>query len=185
MTRFRILALLFLFSVCSTAFLSAADETLTITTYYPSPYGSYNSLQTSTLGVGDNNGDTKLTSADVPTTVGDVWIKGKVGIGTTTPGTKLEVNGQIKITGGNPGAGKVLTSDANGVGSWQGGGAGLVQYGGSYLVEYMGGTCTTPNIVTSNCSCPAGYSARMIAKGEYYYYQPWDAAHWGYACEKY
>ncbi len=44
---------------------------------------------------------------------------GNVGIGTTTPGAKLEVAGQIKITGGSPGAGKVLTSDASGLASWQ------------------------------------------------------------------
>ena len=44
---------------------------------------------------------------------------GKVGVGTTSPGAELEVNGQVKITGGSPGAGKVLTSDASGLGSWQ------------------------------------------------------------------
>ncbi|NVO02981.1 MAG: collagen-like protein [Bacteroidetes bacterium] len=43
---------------------------------------------------------------------------GNVGIGTVTPGTKLEINGQIKITGGTPGAGKVLSSDATGLASW-------------------------------------------------------------------
>ena len=62
-----------------------ADEKITITTYYPSPYGSYNQLQTNTLGVGDNNGDNNFTSADVPnpsTNPGDVWIQGNVGIGT-------------------------------------------------------------------------------------------------------
>jgi len=42
-----------------------------------------------------------------------------VGIGTINPGAKLEVAGQIKITGGSPGAGKVLTSDASGLASWQ------------------------------------------------------------------
>ncbi len=41
-----------------------------------------------------------------------------VGIGTASPGAKLEVNGQIKITGGTPGIGKVLTSDAKGLASW-------------------------------------------------------------------
>jgi hypothetical protein len=44
---------------------------------------------------------------------------GNVGIGTTSPGAKLEINGQIKITGGLPGAGKVLTSDATGLATWQ------------------------------------------------------------------
>ncbi len=43
---------------------------------------------------------------------------GNVGVGTTTPGAKLEVAGQVKITGGAPGAGKVLTSDAAGLASW-------------------------------------------------------------------
>ena len=44
---------------------------------------------------------------------------GNIGIGTTTPTAKLEVAGQVKITGGNPGTGKVLTSDAGGTASWQ------------------------------------------------------------------
>ena len=43
---------------------------------------------------------------------------GNVGIGTASPGAKLEVSGQIKITGGTPGAGKVLTSDASGLATW-------------------------------------------------------------------
>jgi len=66
-------------------------EEITITTYYPSPYGSYNYLQADKLGVGDNNGDNSWTSADVPTTAGDVWIKGKVGIGTINPASKLQI----------------------------------------------------------------------------------------------
>lgn len=44
---------------------------------------------------------------------------GNVGIGTKTPVAKLEVSGQVKITGGTPGAGKILTSDATGLASWQ------------------------------------------------------------------
>jgi hypothetical protein len=43
---------------------------------------------------------------------------GNVGIGTATPGAALEVVGQVKITGGTPGAGKVLGSDASGLASW-------------------------------------------------------------------
>jgi len=49
---------------------------------------------------------------------------GNVGVGTTSPATKLEVNngttaGAIKIVDGTQGANKILTSDANGVGTWQ------------------------------------------------------------------
>lgn len=43
---------------------------------------------------------------------------GNVGIGTTTPGAKLDVNGVIKMSGGSPGAGKLLQSDATGIASW-------------------------------------------------------------------
>jgi hypothetical protein len=46
---------------------------------------------------------------------------GPVGIGTSSPavGAALEVAGQVKITGGSPGNGKVLTSNAEGLASWQ------------------------------------------------------------------
>jgi len=43
---------------------------------------------------------------------------GNVGIGTVDPGARLEVAGQVKITGGTPGPGKVLISDAVGLASW-------------------------------------------------------------------
>ena len=42
-----------------------------------------------------------------------------VGIGTPTPAAKLDVIGTIKITDGSQAAGKVLTSDATGLASWQ------------------------------------------------------------------
>ncbi|MBK7150098.1 MAG: collagen-like protein [Bacteroidetes bacterium] len=44
-----------------------------------------------------------------------------VGIGTTTPdlASKLDVIGAVKITDGTQGTGKVLTSDAAGLASWQ------------------------------------------------------------------
>lgn len=48
-----------------------------------------------------------------------IQTDGNVGIGTASPGAKLEVVGQIKITGSSPGAGKVLTSDATGLATWE------------------------------------------------------------------
>jgi len=44
---------------------------------------------------------------------------GKVGVLTTDPTAELEVNGQIKMTGGNPGLGKVLTCDDTGLATWE------------------------------------------------------------------
>jgi hypothetical protein len=43
---------------------------------------------------------------------------GNIGIGTISPTAKLEVAGQVKITGGTPGVGKILGSDATGLASW-------------------------------------------------------------------
>lgn len=45
-------------------------------------------------------------------------VGGNVGIGTQTPVAKLDVVGNVKISDGSEGAGKVLTSDANGNASW-------------------------------------------------------------------
>jgi hypothetical protein len=46
-------------------------------------------------------------------------VQGNVGIGTTSPGAKLEVNGAIKITDGTQQNGYVLKCDANGLANWQ------------------------------------------------------------------
>ncbi len=49
-----------------------------------------------------------------------IWIKptGAIGIGTSAPTAQLEMAGQVKITGGSPGVGKVLTSNADGLATW-------------------------------------------------------------------
>jgi hypothetical protein len=100
-------------------------EEITITTYYPSPYGSYNYLQTDKLGVGDNNGDGAWSSADVPTTTGDVWIAGKVGIGTAAPLHKLTI--------GNPtlNPGSVDSNDVVAIGTGFGAYRGILLSGGT------------------------------------------------------
>jgi len=69
------IAMFFILSLFSFVF---SQESMTITTYYPSPYGSYNELTTT--------GNTYLATTS-----------GNVGIGTTTPGQKLEVNGRIRM----------------------------------------------------------------------------------------
>lgn len=44
---------------------------------------------------------------------------GLFGINTDSPSTTFDINGQIRIRGGSAGAGKVLTSDANGLATWE------------------------------------------------------------------
>ncbi len=82
-------------------------------------------------------------SGNTPYWNGSAWIinnsniynnGSNVGIGTSSPGAKLEVNGQVKVTGGIPGSGKVLTSDAAGLATWQTPGSGM---GGSGTSNYV------------------------------------------------
>ena len=73
--------------------------------------------------------------------------QGNVGIGTTSPMAKLEVNGQVKITGGSPGAGKVLTSDASGLGTWQ-------------SASGSGGGCNCPTMISAE-SPQVSYSGAL------------------------
>jgi len=102
-----------------------AEETLTITTYYPSPYGSYNSIFTDKLGVGDNNSDGNHTSADVPATSGDTWIAGKVGIGTMNPLSRLSVGTDGDATAGIYGSGSYYGVVGSGT-------MGVAGYGSTY-----------------------------------------------------
>ncbi|MBP6054234.1 MAG: hypothetical protein KA527_01230 [Cytophagaceae bacterium] len=76
-----------------------------------------------TVGLGSNTSLIGNSSTTFTALMGDV------GIGSTTDGGafKLQVTGDTKltgtltVTGGTPGAGKVLTSDANGLASWSNG----------------------------------------------------------------
>jgi hypothetical protein len=70
--------------------------------------------------IAENGADDRMELAANEFVFRNINGTGNVGIGTiTAPTSKLEVNGQIKITGGLPGLNKVLTSDANGLASWQ------------------------------------------------------------------
>jgi len=69
------------------------------------------------LGLGDSYNRFSIASGDYTERLTIQSSSGNVGIGTATPSSKLEVAGQVKITGGTPGTGKVLTSDATGLAS--------------------------------------------------------------------
>ncbi len=63
------------------------------------------------------------TTSDISSRVNDSLFTmlrfGNIGIGTKIPAAKLDVIGNLKITDGTQGAGKVLTSNASGLASWQ------------------------------------------------------------------
>jgi hypothetical protein len=81
--------------------------------------GSSITSWSSNIAIG-NNAQVLFSTGSNQLSIGN-WIygnNGNIGIGTTTPGAQLEINGQIKITGGTPAAGEILTSDATGLASW-------------------------------------------------------------------
>lgn len=61
------------------------------------------------LELENQNGDKLLT----------VLNSGNVGIGTASPAATLDIVGKMKITDGHQSAGRVLTSDSNGLASWE------------------------------------------------------------------
>jgi hypothetical protein len=84
--------------------------------------GFSNSSEEFVIGLNENGqmlfgaNSVNMASTSVVMTLDD--NNQSVGIGTTAPTQKLDIDGQIRIRGGSPAAGSVLTSDANGVGTW-------------------------------------------------------------------
>ncbi len=130
-------------------------------------------------------GTPPANNVDAPINVGDAvqYKSGSLGIGTL-----LKVYGTFNIPAG-AGAGKVLTSDAEGNALWiatsslgiSGGGTtpteSLVLNGGTYTYYSTGNgsySCYSANLITGVCSCPTGYTGKLLLN----YY--WMA----YSCEK-
>ena len=72
--------------------LFAANESITLVTYYPSPFGSYNHLQTNRFVIGDANNDGDLTDADQANRDGDLRLTPQSG---TPSGWPVGPEGQI------------------------------------------------------------------------------------------
>jgi hypothetical protein len=72
-----------------------AQETLEITTYYPSPYGTYNELRAKRIAIGENYIDAvaypwgPIAGPNPPDI--DLAVEGQVGIGTFSPITTLDI----------------------------------------------------------------------------------------------
>jgi hypothetical protein len=79
-----------------------------------------------------------------------------IGLGINPPTARLDVNGQVRIRGGSPGVGKVLTSDANGVAAWQATSIPL-PYSGSLSYPNQS-VFTITNLATNGYSAIQGYA---------------------------
>src|SRR3989338_72137 len=90
------------------SFSQTEEETMTITTYYPAPYGVYNEMRSKKMAVGDNyyNGSQYcwspatctnqidgVSSSCWPNCNTDLIVEGKVGIGTASPTSRLNIWG--------------------------------------------------------------------------------------------
>ena len=89
-----------------------ATEQITVTTYYPSPYGSYGELTAYRMKIG-----TTYAGSGVSVTDSYLIVEGRIGIATPTPGYQLDVNGAVNATsyrvGGTAGFNGTITAANN------------------------------------------------------------------------
>ncbi|MCG3166674.1 MAG: hypothetical protein POELPBGB_02454 [Bacteroidia bacterium] len=107
---------------------------------------------------------TNAAASDRMTIIND----GNVGIGTTAPGAKLEVAGQVKITGGTPALNQVLTSDANGLATWEPVPVGTVLQDADADTKVQVEESPDEDIIRFDAAGTQLYSMRKIAGGS-----PW------------
>ncbi|MFN3969361.1 tail fiber domain-containing protein [Flavobacterium sp.] len=88
-----------------------------------------------------------------------ITANGDVGIGTSTPGSKLHVVGNLRMVDGNQASGRVLTSDVNGTATWQNASAnawGLTGNTGTNSATNFIGTTDNTDLVFRRFNAPSG-----------------------------
>lgn len=92
---FSLTASVFVLLLFSTFYCIAAEERITLTTYYPAPYGVYRELRADQMSIGSDYRQAALND-------GTLIVSGNVGIGTMSPKAKLDVSGNILVEGVKP-----------------------------------------------------------------------------------
>ncbi|MCK5287964.1 MAG: hypothetical protein KAJ14_12955 [Candidatus Omnitrophica bacterium] len=87
-----------MFNFCN---LVLADESITITTYYPSPFGVFREIRATNTAIGDTYSDNTQycwigTCGTGIHHEASLVVEGNVGIGTVVPTSKLQVVGLIE-----------------------------------------------------------------------------------------
>lgn len=117
-------------------------ESLTITTYYPSPYGSYRELSAKRVKIG-----TTYSGSGVSITDDDLIVEGRVGIGNSDPGTfasyKMTTYGGGVLVAGIP-AGGAAGFNATSIGS------------DSYAADFNGTFISRQNVYLATASGTVG-----------------------------
>jgi hypothetical protein len=95
-----VIAIFFILAIYSLSF--AQQESVTITTYYPSPYGSYKELRVQRMAIGESYYGSDYcwspeTCTNVIDTNADLVVEGNVGIGIPSPSAKLDVSGTLRF----------------------------------------------------------------------------------------
>jgi len=105
----------------------------------------------------------RITASD---TVSTYFNSGNVGIGTTNPTEALDINGQVRIRGGSPAEGNVLTSDANGVGTWQATGGGNVDRVILFSLRWTGAKFVHQKTLILSTNVPGDLPYRVVISAQ-------------------
>jgi hypothetical protein len=155
-----------------------AEESITITTYYPSPYGVYNELQTNKFAVGDTNVSGGLDSGDQPPANGQLYTARSV-----------IFKPQSSLPAFDAREGELVYSDTDNKfyhydgSSWvaQGGGTAVMTLSCAWGTDYSAGpgrgwdgSCAPP-------SCPSGWTSAATYSEPLSVACPGGNCNWGYA----
>lgn len=139
---------------CSPAF----SENISLTTYYPSPSGTYEAPLARRFAAGDVNGDGNINGSDIPSYDGYLSVADRLGIGTASPAVRLTLSNNVYTApiGSSYGAYQLLLYDtgsaatsfgmgieSSNIGFNSAGGYKFYQAGGSTPLMVIGGASST------------------------------------------